>query len=184
MKFGKPNDKYVNAVTGKKLSRRCVMAIRRHAGLPRSNAIYSAAIPADLLPLVRPDPFEEVMATPAMCRVVMAEAATAGTGFLINTGMNTWALEWCPCHTTASWQYLAVAGLPVTDTASRPIGQAESAPSGGGQLQFWRVPVDDAAVDAGKAAPMLDAVMLHQWGTIWDMTWCPASGAVEAAASR
>jgi hypothetical protein len=100
------------------------------------------------------------------------------TGFVINTGINVWAMEWCPYHTIELWQYLTIAGLPAIDTTQRAIGLPESNINWN-QLQFWRVPVNDDAVDANKVEPMLDAIMLHKWGTIWDMSWCPGSSEIE-----
>ncbi|KAI8056787.1 hypothetical protein BDF22DRAFT_667935 [Syncephalis plumigaleata] len=209
-KINKHEEGLFDSILGRKLNRRCTMALRRHAGLFCSSTVYYNAIPVHLLPLVRPDPFERVVATPAMYQIIetIPEDITAElpiniafaqdvetvksialhgntkipdiTGFIINTGINVWAMEWCPRHTIEAWQYLAIAGLPATDVIPRAIGLPESN-TDWNQLQFWRIPVDDGEVDANKVAPMLDAIMLHKWGTIWDMAWCPGSSDIEAA---
>jgi hypothetical protein len=68
-KIGK-HERLLDSIMGKQISRRCIMALRRHSGLFCSTAVYRDAVPAHLLPLVRPDPFERVVATSTMYQLI------------------------------------------------------------------------------------------------------------------
>ncbi|KAI9594362.1 hypothetical protein BDF19DRAFT_132019 [Syncephalis fuscata] len=89
-------------------------------------------------------------------------------------------MDWCPYSTIEDWQYLAVAGISTTDTSPRPIGLSEATPVRG-QIQLWQIPVNDSAVDSGDAYPVLNAVIVHEWGAVWDIAWCPSSSPVMPA---
>ncbi|KAI8982244.1 hypothetical protein BDF20DRAFT_817417 [Mycotypha africana] len=98
-------------------------------------------------------------------------------GHLLNTGGSIWGLDFVPKgpadkdDKTSSIQYLAVAGLRGT-TDQEHFGLNTIQPTGTykNAIQLWRLKLST------KQAPeraRLDMCLLHDFGVICDLRWCP-----------
>ncbi|KAG5439630.1 hypothetical protein PCK2_000764 [Pneumocystis canis] len=89
------------------------------------------------------------------------------TGYIIYTGYPIWGLDWCPGYLEGK-QYLAVSGHPDYETHSMLFSTTEPKNS---TIQIWSfIPGFN---DKLSNEPRLDIVILHAFGSVWDLKWCP-----------
>jgi hypothetical protein len=100
---------------------------------------------------------------------------TAMGGYVLNVGACIWGLAWCPLtrsgmkEETVHHHYLAVAGYRHMKE-SQSVGSFSMGP---GWIQFWRFPTLMDSTLNYKEQPHLDMVLAHDYGTVWDLKWCP-----------
>ncbi|KAG0260587.1 General transcription factor 3C polypeptide 2 [Mortierella polycephala] len=110
---------------------------------------------------------------------------TTGEFYLLNTGISIWAMDWCALTTdhdpsgNGSADYLAVGGLP--DIAQNcenrelfcKIGVQDAHPN---MIQIWsmncRTDMNKSPIGEPKAH--LDICIVHDYGTVMDLKWCPS----------
>ncbi|CEI93818.1 hypothetical protein RMCBS344292_08044 [Rhizopus microsporus] len=95
-------------------------------------------------------------------------------GYLLNTGGNTWGLDFVPKvesrDTSPFIQYLAVAGY--RGASEERIGLNEEQPTGTYKncVQLWKLKL---SVKQEPEEPLLDVCILHDFGAVYDLKWCP-----------
>ncbi|KAG4301040.1 hypothetical protein PCK1_002739 [Pneumocystis canis] len=95
------------------------------------------------------------------------------TGYIIYTGYPIWGLDWCPGYLEGK-QYLAVSGHPDYETHSMLLSTAEPKNS---TIQIWSfIPGFN---DKLSNEPRLEIVILHAFGSVWDLKWCPLTSKID-----
>ena len=95
-------------------------------------------------------------------------------GYLLNTGGNTWGLDFVPKvesrDTSPFIQYLAVAGY--RGASEERIGLNEEQPTVTYKncVQLWKLKL---SVKQEPEEPLLDVCILHDFGAVYDLKWCP-----------
>ncbi|KAG0088312.1 hypothetical protein BGZ92_006314 [Podila epicladia] len=107
--------------------------------------------------------------------------------YLINAGLSVWALDWCPLPTKdeKNTDYIAVGGFPDTAENCRrrdqtyPLGKQDSHPN---VIQIWSVHCDTNEEGALQGEPeiYMSLCILHNYGAVLDMKWCPNGNLMEA----
>ncbi|KAF9425539.1 hypothetical protein BGZ94_007449, partial [Podila epigama] len=113
-----------------------------------------------------------------------------GDMYMINAGVSVWALDWCPLPTKkdgpeGGMDYVAIAGFPDTAENCRkrdqtyPLGKQDSHPN---VIQLWSVRCrsDDDGYMQGDPAIYMSLCILHNYGAVLDMKWCPTGNMLEA----
>lgn len=92
---------------------------------------------------------------------------------MINTGGSIWGLDFAPKSYNDSdphTQYLAVAGYKAAVTEHHELDEIQQTGEYKNAIQIWRLklsskqPLED---------PNLDLCLLHDFGVIHDLKWCP-----------
>ncbi|KAG0333535.1 hypothetical protein BG004_000793 [Podila humilis] len=110
--------------------------------------------------------------------------------YLINSGLSVWSLDWCPLPSNdkqpeENADYIAIAGFPETAQNCRqrdqsyPMGKLDSHLN---IIQLW-----SANCTTGKGSETLERpsvhlalCILHNYGAVLDMKWCPTGNLMEA----
>ncbi len=86
---------------------------------------------------------------------------------MLNVSGAVWGLNWAPGVPRTSAQYLAI-GTRATTNEDHVVLAARKA--GPGCIQLWKMPTESGAL------PALDMCILHEFGSVWDLSWCPYGG--------
>ncbi|KAF9390209.1 hypothetical protein CPC16_005255 [Podila verticillata] len=110
--------------------------------------------------------------------------------YLINAGLSVWALDWCPLPSNdeqpeKNMDYIAVGGFPDTAENCRqrdqtyPLGKQDSHPN---VIQIWSVncETDEEGTLQGVPDVYMALCILHSYGAVLDMKWCPSGNLMEA----
>lgn len=95
-------------------------------------------------------------------------------GYVLNTGINIWGLDFVPKlaqnESDRSIQYLAVSGY--RGSSEEHIGMNEIQPTGTylNSIQIWKLKL---SVKQKQEEAVLDLCLLHDFGVIFDLQWCP-----------
>ncbi|KAI9360686.1 hypothetical protein BD770DRAFT_318557 [Pilaira anomala] len=95
-------------------------------------------------------------------------------GYVLNTGINIWGLDFVPKlaqnETDRSIQYLAVSGY--RGSSEEHIGMNEIQPTGTylNSIQIWKLKL---SVKQNQEEAVLELCLLHDFGVIFDLQWCP-----------
>jgi hypothetical protein len=89
--------------------------------------------------------------------------------FIFNSGGSVWGLDWCPIIGKQT-QYLAVGGFQGTTDRHYVIGEKKSEK---GCIQIWNVGKISDENNDDIQQPYLDLVLLHDYGYVSDLKWCP-----------
>ncbi|KAK3810381.1 MAG: hypothetical protein J3Q66DRAFT_66054 [Benniella sp.] len=111
--------------------------------------------------------------------------------YVLNAGFSVWALDWCPLPSFngdeggENKSYIAVGGFP--DTAENcnardqlyPLGKQDAHPN---IIQIWTMncKTNDEGELQGDPHASLDLCILHSYGAVFDLKWCPTGGYMEA----
>lgn len=99
-------------------------------------------------------------------------------GFILNAGSSIWGLDWCPTAQNNDRNYLAVAGFRGKSEEHHALGELGQS-NEKGCIQIWDLGTDVVdKVPSGKSPtatdlPILDLCLLHDFGCIWHLKWCP-----------
>ncbi|CAO3566070.1 unnamed protein product [Mortierella alpina] len=111
-------------------------------------------------------------------------------GYIFNTGFSVWALDWCPLPSyddapDKNRSYVAIGGLP--DTAENcidrdqlyPLGKQDAHPN---IIQIWSMNCNTNEQGELRDDPKayLALCILHSYGAVFDMKWCPEGSFKEA----
>ncbi|KAF9111286.1 hypothetical protein BGX27_005150 [Mortierella sp. AM989] len=104
--------------------------------------------------------------------------------YMLNTGFSVWSIDWCPLPSYEedelgeNMNYIAVGGFP--DTAENciardqlyPLGKQDAHPN---VIQLWNMNCasDDEGQLKGEARAYLAICILHTYGAVLDLQWCP-----------
>ncbi|KAF9952474.1 hypothetical protein BGZ72_006186 [Mortierella alpina] len=114
-------------------------------------------------------------------------------GYIFNTGFSVWALDWCPLPSFAeapdrNMSYVAIGGLP--DTAENcidrdqlyPLGKQDAHPN---IIQIWSMNCNTNEQGELRNDPRayLALCILHSYGAVFDMKWCPTGSFKEAGSA-
>ncbi|KAI8377787.1 uncharacterized protein BYT42DRAFT_496756 [Radiomyces spectabilis] len=93
-------------------------------------------------------------------------------GFVINTGGSVWGLDFAPkrpsVDTEPLIQYLAVAGYRGTENEHHTYIETQTGYKN--CVQIWRC---QTSIHAEETDPVLDLCLLHDYGTVSQLKWCP-----------
>lgn len=90
-------------------------------------------------------------------------------GFVLNASGAVWSLQWCPTVPGKKAQYLAIGTRKTNNETHDVLADRKPEP---GCIQLWKIPPS-----SGKNnVPVLDLCILHDFGTVWDLCWCPYGG--------
>jgi WD40 repeat protein len=95
-------------------------------------------------------------------------------GYVINTGSSIWGLDFVPklasMESDPFIQYLAIGGY--RGSTEEHIGMEEYQPTGTYKncIQIWKLRL---SVQQTQEDPILDLCLLHDYGVIYDIKWCP-----------
>lgn len=96
-------------------------------------------------------------------------------GHVINVGSSVWGLGFAPKNpleeSQITTQYLAVAGYKGAEEESHHFSEVQPRGSYKNCIQLWRLELTvqgEQAVD-----PVLDVCILHDFGIVRDLKWCP-----------
>ncbi|KAF1800770.1 hypothetical protein FB192DRAFT_1121675 [Mucor lusitanicus] len=94
-------------------------------------------------------------------------------GFVINTGGSIWGLDFAPKSYNDSdphTQYLAVAGYKAAVTEHHELDEIQQTGEYKNAIQIWRLKLSSKQPSED---PNLDLCLLHDFGVIHDLKWCP-----------
>ncbi|KAG0250694.1 hypothetical protein BG011_008159 [Mortierella polycephala] len=118
------------------------------------------------------------------------EKAGVNDGYIFNTGLSVWAMDWCPLASyeeepSKDMNYIAVGGFP--DTAENciardqlyPLGKQDAHPN---VIQIWKMncSTNDEGELQGESEAYLAMCILHPYGAVFDLKWCPTGNVLEA----
>ncbi|XP_078383738.1 uncharacterized protein LOC144666216 isoform X2 [Oculina patagonica] len=98
-----------------------------------------------------------------------------------NVGGPVWAMDWCPVpdSNNKEEQFLAIS----TNRSWDEVTKVHKCASGKGLIQIWSVGQLKADSASSGSTPTLSLGIAHNYGAIWDISWCP-SGTWEPASSK
>ncbi|XP_053382427.1 uncharacterized protein LOC123540441 [Mercenaria mercenaria] len=100
----------------------------------------------------------------------MLQSTTADGNPLFYTGLTVWKMAWCPVTFHCSDdQFLAVTGK--TDRSQAFLTNEQRA--GHGLIQIWNTGITSNKLET-KAVPKLCYNMVHDYGLVTQMVWCPS----------
>ena len=88
-------------------------------------------------------------------------------GYVLNASGAVWGLNWAPGIPRTNAQYLAI-GTRATTNEDHVVLAARK--TGAGCIQLWKMPTESGGL------PVLDMCILHEFGSVWDLSWCPYGG--------
>lgn len=92
---------------------------------------------------------------------------------MINTGGSIWGLDFVPKSyhdSDPTTQYLAVAGYKDTFNEHHPLDELQPTGSYKNAVQIWKLKLSSKRPSED---PVLDMCLLHDFGVIHDLKWCP-----------
>ncbi|KAF9901911.1 hypothetical protein EC991_005559 [Linnemannia zychae] len=113
--------------------------------------------------------------------------------YILNAGFSVWAMDWCPLPSSdktakGNMDYIAIGGFP--DTAENciardqlyPLGKQDAHPN---MIQIWSMNcnTNDQGELQGSPKTYLALCILHSYGAVFDLKWCPTGGYMNAASS-
>ncbi|KAK3834430.1 MAG: hypothetical protein JOS17DRAFT_45530 [Linnemannia elongata] len=113
--------------------------------------------------------------------------------YILNAGFSVWAMDWCPIPSHAdspkdNVDYVAIGGFP--DTAENciardqlyPLGKQDAHPN---MIQIWSMNcnTNDQGELQGNPETYLSLCILHSYGAVLDLKWCPTGGRMDAGSS-
>ncbi|KAF9124944.1 hypothetical protein BGW39_007775 [Mortierella sp. 14UC] len=113
--------------------------------------------------------------------------------YILNAGFSVWAMDWCPLPSNdevakENMDYVAIGGFP--DTAENciardqlyPLGKQDAHPN---MIQIWSMNcnTNDQGELQGSPQTYLALCILHSYGAVFDLKWCPTGGRMDAGAS-
>ncbi|KAF9313856.1 hypothetical protein BGZ91_006148, partial [Linnemannia elongata] len=114
--------------------------------------------------------------------------------YILNAGFSVWAMDWCPLPSNAkspkdNMDYVAIGGFP--DTAENciardqlyPLGKQDAHPN---MIQIWSMNcnTNDQGMLQGNPETYLSLCILHSYGAVLDLKWCPTGGFMGASSSN
>ncbi|KAG0281143.1 hypothetical protein BGZ95_006442 [Linnemannia exigua] len=114
--------------------------------------------------------------------------------YILNAGFSVWAMDWCPLPSNdkegeANMDYVAIGGFP--DTAENciardqlyPLGKQDAHPN---MIQIWSINcnTNDQGELQGSPQTYLALCILHSYGAVFDLKWCPTGGHMDAGSSN
>ncbi|KAG9319166.1 hypothetical protein KVV02_002462 [Mortierella alpina] len=138
---------------------------------------------------------EEQLDMPTMTAHYLETTTKTGVndGYIFNTGFSVWALDWCPLPSyedapDRNMSYIAIGGLP--DTAENcidrdqlyPLGKQDAHPN---IIQIWSMNCNTNEQGELRDDPKayLALCILHSYGAVFDMKWCPTGSFKEASSA-
>ncbi|KAI7882810.1 uncharacterized protein EV154DRAFT_428336, partial [Mucor mucedo] len=106
--------------------------------------------------------------------IKLSEQLKYKKGYVINTGINIWGLDFVPKtpvmeEEDSKIQYLAVTGYRGSTEEHIGIGDIQPTGTYKNAIQIWKLSLSvHEQVD-----PVLDMCLLHDFGVIFDLKWCP-----------
>lgn len=94
-------------------------------------------------------------------------------GYVINTGGSIWGLDFAPkSHTDSDpiTQYLAVAGYKGAVSEHHELDEMQATGEYKNAIQIWKLKL---STKQPAEDPILDLCLLHDFGVIHDLKWCP-----------
>ncbi|KAK4512575.1 uncharacterized protein ATC70_003278 [Mucor velutinosus] len=94
-------------------------------------------------------------------------------GYVINTGGSIWGLDFAPkSHNDSDpiTQYLAVAGYKGAVSEHHELNEIQMAGEYKNTIQIWKLKL---STKQPSEDPILDVCLLHDFGVIHDLKWCP-----------
>lgn len=94
-------------------------------------------------------------------------------GYVLNTGGSIWGLDFVPKSYNDSdpnTQYLAVAGYKGSITEHHGLDEILATGSYKNAIQIWKLKL---STKQPSEDPILDLCLLHDFGVIHDLKWCP-----------
>ncbi|KAG0199846.1 hypothetical protein BGX33_011360 [Mortierella sp. NVP41] len=113
--------------------------------------------------------------------------------YVLNAGFSVWALDWCPLPSNDgmpedNMDYVAIGGFP--DTAENcisrdqlyPLGKQDAHPN---MIQIWTMNcnTNDQGELQGDPQTYLSLCILHSYGAVFDLKWCPTGGFMQDSSS-
>ncbi|KAG0366412.1 hypothetical protein BGX24_003706, partial [Mortierella sp. AD032] len=114
--------------------------------------------------------------------------------YILNAGFSVWAMDWCPLSSNdkeakKNMDYVAIGGFP--DTAENciardqlyPLGKQDAHPN---MIQVWSMNcnTNDQGELQGSPQTYLALCILHSYGAVFDLKWCPTGGHMDAGSSN
>jgi hypothetical protein len=127
--------------------------------------------------------------TPQLCIFNIIETGI-NDYYILNAGFSVWAMDWCPLpsHSESpkdNMDYVAIGGFP--DTAENciardqlyPLGKQDANPN---MIQIWSMNcnINDQGELQGNPETYLSLCILHSYGAVLDLKWCPTGGLMDA----
>ncbi|KAG0297838.1 hypothetical protein BGZ98_000415, partial [Dissophora globulifera] len=111
--------------------------------------------------------------------------------YILNTGFSVWAMDWCPLASDTTTDvvhdvdYVAIGGLPetaeicMTQDQIYPLGKQDAHAN---MIQLWSMNcrTNREGELQGEPKAHLDMCILHHYGAVLDMKWCPTGCFMEA----
>ncbi|KAG0053577.1 hypothetical protein BGZ83_000861 [Gryganskiella cystojenkinii] len=113
--------------------------------------------------------------------------------YMLNTGVSVWSLDWCPLPSNVSSatttsdnrDYVAIGGFPDTDESCQHrdqlyyLGKQDPHPN---LIQIWSLNcnTNQEGELQGKPDAHLALCILHSYGAVFDLKWCPYGNWMEA----
>ncbi|KAL9545340.1 hypothetical protein MBANPS3_007189 [Mucor bainieri] len=94
-------------------------------------------------------------------------------GYVINTGGSIWGLDFVPkLHNDSDpiTQYLAVAGYKAAVSEHHELDDIQATGEYKNSIQIWKLKL---STKQPSEDPLLDLCLLHDFGVIHDLKWCP-----------
>lgn len=93
---------------------------------------------------------------------------------MINTGGSIWGLDFVPKRPEADSeplvQYLAISGYRGTEEEYHPAQMHQPTGTYKNCIQLWRC---ELTVNGKQVPPTLDLCLLHDFGIVSELKWCP-----------
>ncbi|CAO3698895.1 unnamed protein product [Rhizopus stolonifer] len=116
----------------------------------------------------------ELVELPLFGFVKMEDHFKYKKGFLLNTGGNTWGLDFVPKLASQEsdpfTQYLAVSGYKGASEEHMSLDEVQPTGTYHNCIQIWKMKLSAKQV---QEDPIMDICILHDFGVIYDLKWCP-----------
>ncbi|KAI8978439.1 hypothetical protein BDB01DRAFT_726189 [Pilobolus umbonatus] len=117
---------------------------------------------------------QQEIETPLFGSIKLDDYLKYGKGYILNTGGSIWGLDFAPkvpaLDSDPTMDYLAVAGYKGTVDECIPMTHVQEKGSYRNCIQIWKLHL---SVQKHSVAPVLDLCLLHDYGVIYDLKWCP-----------
>jgi hypothetical protein len=130
---------------------------------------------------------DDVTLLPLFSSCTLLDAGKKPKSHVINAGTSIWGLDFAPSNNTAT-QYLAVSGYKSIKerhvVGVRQVEEEEDDPNMKNCIQIWSIPncIDEKSVSSSVAEASnaqkaeLELCILHDFGCVYDVKWCPYGG--------
>ncbi|KAI8385647.1 hypothetical protein BD560DRAFT_167355 [Blakeslea trispora] len=105
-------------------------------------------------------------------------------GFVINAGISVWGLDFVPKSTTCrdpQTQYLAIAGYRGSIEEHVGFDEIQSTGTYKNAIQIWNMSL---STQLPSESPFLDLCLLHDFGIVHELKWCPYGAYQEETTSN